>query len=70
MAGGADIPLAAFGFEIGEPFRYQYRESNARRQDPRAWDATPYAFDMFADKQPSSPPRPSKSEVSARRAGR
>jgi hypothetical protein len=24
MAGGADIPLAAFGFEIGEPFRYQY----------------------------------------------
>lgn len=24
IAGGADIPLAAFGFEIGEPFRYQY----------------------------------------------
>src|SRR5580704_16168072 len=44
MAGGADIPLAAFGFEIGEPFRYQYRESNARRQDPRAWDVTLYAL--------------------------
>jgi len=24
MAGGVDIPLAAFGFEIEEPFRYQY----------------------------------------------
>ena len=24
MAGGTDIPLAAFGFEIDEPFRYQY----------------------------------------------
>ncbi len=24
IAGGADIPLAAFSFEIGEPFRYQY----------------------------------------------
>jgi hypothetical protein len=28
--GGVDIPLAAFGFDIGEPFLYQYnsRESN------------------------------------------
>ena len=24
QAGGVDIPLAAFGFEIGEPFRYPY----------------------------------------------
>ncbi|MEP6885432.1 MAG: hypothetical protein ABJC66_11840 [Gammaproteobacteria bacterium] len=24
QAGGVDIPLAAFGLEIGEPFRYQY----------------------------------------------
>jgi hypothetical protein len=24
IAGGADLPLAAFGFEIDEPFRYQY----------------------------------------------
>jgi hypothetical protein len=24
QAGGVDIPLAAFSFDIGEPFRYQY----------------------------------------------
>jgi hypothetical protein len=25
VAGGVDIPLAAFGFETGELFRYQYK---------------------------------------------
>jgi hypothetical protein len=33
--GGVDIPLAAFGFEIGEPFLYEYNLSIPREIDCR-----------------------------------